>query len=276
VDIFNKVVTTEATRFVTDFDWESLVDHAIHLHRRAAQHSAAYVVSALNAALPADRVPWTPETLASFIAAFANVVEDQAADDKVTVMRVVEPDVIVGYLTRGTSLPPEKDQALRSMLLEECDETFDTLRHVHKYVREGTAAPATASENDASAPPAAAAPASSESTAASGAPSGNADLSARKSRFPALGLAAAAAGRARSLLGRAGSIVGGAGELIVAERRKLLERQIAGLQAKALIQGGLSTRECRDVLALHGLHETDIDAALQAGIESAKENKPRG
>jgi len=45
---------------VSDVDWRSLYERALRLHRRAAQHSAAHVVSALNAALLRDRALWTP------------------------------------------------------------------------------------------------------------------------------------------------------------------------------------------------------------------------
>ena len=117
-------------------DWQTAYDRAIGLHRRAAQHSAAHVVSVLNAVLPADRSPWTAESLGNF-AAFADPIrEEDDKDGEVQIIALRPPTEIVALLLRGTDLKNDQQPVLVTMLLEKCNEVFDTLRHVRKYVRE--------------------------------------------------------------------------------------------------------------------------------------------
>jgi hypothetical protein len=224
-----------------NFDWQSAYENAIGLRKRAAQHSAAHVVSALNAVVPADRAPWTPESLGSFIAAFADIVRERATGSDAAVVVLREPTEIIALILRGTDAEGNQRSGLETMLQEECDEVFDTLRHVHKYVRDN--------EQAVRAQPK--------------------DLQGKRiwgiTALTALPLGPIVALGVVRAAQATGGLVSSAGSKISAQKRALLERQIAAIHAKALLDGGLSTHECREVLKLHHLSDRLIDDALTAG-----------
>ena len=200
---------------VADLDWRDMRDRAIGVHIPATQRTRAYIVSALNAAQPADRIPWTPQSLFSFIAAFTGMERD-ASTNAVTVTWLRPPDDVVTLLLRGTIAGDDR-QALQSMLSDECGEVLKTLQPIAQQEPE--------------------APAHAE-PAADAAPE-------EKKRNPLFRIAAAittfkpvaASAHGVASVGRnvAGSILHTAAE----KQRHLRDRKIIANVAKALLDGGL-------------------------------------
>jgi hypothetical protein len=215
-------------------------------------------VSALNAAQPADRIPWTPQSLFSFIAAFTTVKHDESSD-AVAVTWLRPPADVVSLLLRGT-IADDNQPALQSMLADECGEVFETLQPMARHEHEG---------------PADAAPAetmlAADGESAEAAPAAEPAPETKKGN-PLFRIAAAirtfkpvvvsAHGVASVGQKVAGSILNTAAQ----KQRHMRDRKIIANFAKALLDGGLSSRECRELLLLHDLAAEDIDAVLSTEL----------
>jgi hypothetical protein len=243
-------------------------EKAVGFNQRACQYSAAHVVSTLNASLPSDRVQWTPKSLASFISAFANPLKEQSADHDITVVWLYQPREIVGLLLRGTNANGDSRSGLAAMLEEECEDVRQSLQYVHKYIRsvahDATANEAIVGEDNNREPSDNIGEDPGDDTDEE--ESAGSDGAKVRSRlgFAALSIAL------RPLLpilavtqGTAG-FVRAARSKLAAKKKEELQRYVATIHAKSLIDGGLSTGECRAILKLHDLRDSTIDAALAA------------
>lgn len=227
---------------VADLDWRDMRDRAMGLRLPATQRTRAYIVSALNAAQPADRIPWTPQSLFSFIAAFTTVKHDESSG-AVAVTWLRPPADVVSLLLRGT-IADDDQQALRSMLADECGEVFETLQPMARREHEASADAAPAAEP---------APETKK---------GNPLFRIAAAIRTFKPVVASAHGVASVGQKVAGSILNTAAQ----KQRHMRDRKIIANFAKALLDGGLSSRECRELLLLHDLAAEDIDTVLSTEL----------
>jgi len=208
------------------------MERAAGLRLRSAPFSRAHVVTALNDVLPTHREPLTAQNLFLFIGAFARV-ERQTGNREVIVTWIRPPGDIVALLLRGVTISDEQRGKIRTMLIDECEEVFQTLPFMAPHERDGSPAftkPTHISEQRANPIPGI----------------------LGKVKFAASGVASVG-----PLLAKR------AGEVVREQRRHLRDRRIVDLLAEALLVGGLSTHECGDVLINLGIDEADVIGALE-------------
>lgn len=213
-----------------------IYDAVLDYHGAAAQQAAANAVSELNAALPSDRVPWSPESLGKFFAAFIDLRKGAERND-VLATPVLPEKEIIAFIMRDVKIEGEARERLEQLLLKQCSDLIDVIPHAYVYVRAGT-------------------------SAAADGPKGLVDGEVPVGAFGRFLVrpARAVAGFGKAIGKRA---IGRTGTLVATAREYAVQQKVAAEHVLALRAGGLSTKEIREILVLHRLDEKLIDAALK-------------
>lgn len=239
--IVNPAALVSAYQMFSQVPWSKVYEAAIGYHRDAAQQTAAHVVSDLNAATPADRPRWTPESLGRFFAAFADVRHRNDDDDSL-VAPVLPPGEIVEYAMRGAKGSPGDLERLRQALTKQCEDMLVALKRVHMYELPDRSIANTADDGEANA------------------------IARHSGAFQRY-----VVGPASAVARTGGKVVGVTRTFVGSKRLSHLQQKVAASHADALRAGGLSTKECQDILRLHGFDEAVITRALTESQQRSDE-----